>query len=234
MNVESDNLSTPKQVKRLGLRRSGSMLKRSASGLSNSNAKCRILDVEPTILTPKIAFPQSDNKINYKVLEQTPSIKNAADAESTPATPKSQSSTDFHRLAVSTNCRPYRLALSKKVREKMSKKRLEFYLANDLDKDESKEKLVQAENDQQNLKTEKILNSREKLLEYIDSAQKELTARQDHIRKVEELKQAISIWKAGFSLAVTDLQNKIEPRMETTVLLEHLHIPQEMIKYINE
>ncbi|XP_037825255.1 uncharacterized protein LOC119613317 [Lucilia sericata] len=238
MSGNNDSFSTPKQTKRLGLRRTSSILRdKKATG---SIPKPKILEVATPVSTSsqstpvstsrRSRLPQSDVKINYKNLEHKCKSNNTPTAAvKTPGTPKNtSSSTVVQRLAVSTNCRPYRLALSKKVREKMTKKRLEFYLANEMDKNEAtgNEKKEEEPNVEQ--------MSKEDLLQQIEIARKELKARQDHKKKVQDLQQAINVWKTGFSSALLDLQHKIEPRLETATLLERLHIPQEMLKYIND
>ncbi|KNC22277.1 hypothetical protein FF38_10417 [Lucilia cuprina] len=228
MSENNDSFSTPKQTKRLGLRRSSSIIRDKKS--TASTAKTKLLEIATPVTTSRSRLPQSDVKVNYKNLElKCESVTISPAATKTPGTPKNTSSgSEGQRLAVSTNCRPYRLALSKKVREKMTKKRLEFYLANEMDKDEANGEEV----NEKETKIEKM--SKEDLLQHIEIARKELKARQDHKNKVQELQQAINVWKTGFSSALLDLQQQIEPRLETATLLERLHIPQEMLKYIND
>ncbi|XP_065361031.1 uncharacterized protein LOC135954703 [Calliphora vicina] len=231
MNPTNDNFSTPKQTKRLGLRRSSSILKdSSAKKALGSVAKNKFIEITTPASTPRRRLPQSDVKINYKNLEQNEGA--TTHAVNTPGTPKSTNTSDLQRLAVSTNCRPYRLALSKKVREKMTKKRLEFYLANELDKEDAEEK--ETHEKQENAKTELKPTNKEDILKQIEIARKELKSRQEHVKKVQDLQEAVNVWKTGFSSALLDLQEHIEPRLETATLLERLHIPQEMIKYIDE
>ncbi|KAM7363747.1 uncharacterized protein ACRADG_000534 [Cochliomyia hominivorax] len=220
MNASNDNFTTPKQTKRLGLRRTSSILRNnSANKAIESAAKSKVLTFETPESSPKRKLTQSDVKVNYRNLQQNGETKN-----NTPATPKNAASAEVSRFAVSTNCRPYRLALSKRVREKMTKKRLEFYLANELEK----------EDEESDDKRGKEPETKEDLLKAIEMARKELKSRQEHMKKVQELQQAINVWKEGFSSALQDLQQKIEPRLETNVLLERLHISPEMLKYIKD
>lgn len=230
MSAANDNFTTPKQTKRLGLRRNSSIIRNLSANRTNGIASIsKVLPLETPTTTPKRRLPQSDIKINYKNLEQNEQCQQPL---RTPGTPKnSASSTELQRLAVSTNCRPYRLALSKKVREKMTKKRLEFFMANEMEKEDAEE--VNSET-QDTCKQSAIPETKEDLMHEIEKLQKELKARQEHIRKVQELQEAINIWKTGFSSAILDLQQKIEPRFEMEKLLQRLHIPEEMLKYIND
>lgn len=255
----SENFCTPIQKsKRLGLRRNN----------HNSVSKdCK--EKTPLSSSTKKASatgPQSDVKVNYGNLE----IHRIAGGE-TPvsSTPRTTPIGIHQRQCVSTNCRPYRLSLSKRIREKMTKKRLEFHVANELEKEEEDQKKLleeerldlqksehfpissqETENSSGltpafsgiNTDSEKLscshINpeqmSREQLLASIAEMRKELKSREGHKRKVQELQQAIETWKQGFACALRDLQAKITPHYEFETLLEHLHIPKDMIKYVND
>ncbi|TMW47336.1 hypothetical protein DOY81_007586 [Sarcophaga bullata] len=224
MNESKDNFSTPKQTKRLGLRRTSSVLK---DGRAKTLASVKKSNLEEIVKTPVCVQKrrhQSDMKINYKHLEQESKSREKYSAD-TPQTP-SVSTAEHLRQAVSTNCRPYRLSLSKKVRERMTKKRLEFHKANEVEKDEMMEVI---EDDEPTKSTTK-----EDLLKQIEMARNELKAREDHAKKVDELRQAITVWQTAFSTALQDLQQKVQPHMELPLLLDKLKIPQEMLKHVRD
>lgn len=223
MNGSKDNFSTPKQTKRLGLRRSSSVLKDGRAKTLAPVKKSNLEDITQTPVCVQKRRHQSDMKINYKRLEKKSKNQEiySTDTAQTPST----STADNLRQAVSTNCRPYRLSLSKKVRERMTKKRLEFHMANEVEKEE----MMEVSEDEQSIQTTKA-----DLLKQIEMARKALKAREEHAKKVEDLRQAISVWQTGFSTALQDLQQKVQPHMEFPVLLDKLKIPQEMLKYVKD
>ncbi|XP_058978416.1 uncharacterized protein LOC131802327 [Musca domestica] len=246
MSETNDKFSTPIQTKSKSLG-----LKRNSSSVSKQNCNTT---TTPVISAKKKAIktskqePQSDVKINYRNLETGNSNDSVLD-NGTPSTPVLlRDKQQLHRECVSTNCRPYRLSLSKRIREKMTKKRLEFHMANEMEKQEEEETQEQCDLKDDRLTKHSEKQEKEKstpngpaenmtrteLLSSIDKLQKELKSREEHAKKVQELKQAIEVWKNGFASALNDLQSKITPHYEKEVLLQHLHISEEMLKFIND
>lgn len=176
MSDLNDNSSTPKCPRRLGLRRSGSVFKGS---YTKSVTSVRLTKLEDIVQTPECVrskAPQSDVKINYKQLEHE--SKNPAKLlTDSPHTPIASTGIQS-RQAVSTNCRPYRLSLSKKVRERMTKKRLEFHMANEVEK---KEVANQVEDEDSQMETSQL--TKDQLLKQIEIARQELKAREEHVKK---------------------------------------------------
>ncbi|XP_073820248.1 uncharacterized protein [Musca autumnalis] len=255
MSNTNEDFSTPiqKKSKRLGL-------KRNSSNIQNSDTATKTTPVMGSNVKRKatadiIMEPQSDVKINYRNLENDVSLLETG----TPSTPILQNQKQLiHRECVSTNCRPYRLSLSRRIREKMTKKRLEFHLANEMEKQDEEQRETASQEDTQSIEEERLPKptskhskhdeeenkpksnghlgnmTREELLSNIEKLRHELKTREDHTKKVQDLKQAIEIWKNGFAAALNDLQQKITPHYDKETLLQHLHIPKEMLKFVND
>uniref|UniRef100_A0A1A9ZZL9 Uncharacterized protein n=1 Tax=Glossina pallidipes TaxID=7398 RepID=A0A1A9ZZL9_GLOPL len=219
MEQKSPIVVTPQQttIKRLGLRGANSALReRSQTASATPGQKLGTFGSE-----------KGHKKVSSSSLS-TPSVD----------------SNEVNKQAKSTNCRPHRLASNKHLKEKLSKKRLQFnrvddmYTKDEADNLEPESYLFKTYNKSkaQNDNVEEYLSrlSKEEVLAQIDEMEKELQARREHTEKAKELKQAIETWQAGFRSALQDLQTKIDPKESREQLLSKLKLPAHMIKYAED
>uniref|UniRef100_A0A1B0BUR1 Uncharacterized protein n=1 Tax=Glossina palpalis gambiensis TaxID=67801 RepID=A0A1B0BUR1_9MUSC len=227
MEKKSPKLATPKQtaIKRLGLRGSSSALRvRSQTASATPSRKSGTIG-------NNAAVSYGSEKGNKKVLSSsvnTPSVN----------------SNEMSKQAKSTNCRPHRLASNKHLKEKLSKKRLQFHSSDEIDTKgegynlEPESYLYKTYNKSktQNDNVEEYLSrlSKEEVLAQIDEMEKELQARRQHTERAKELKKAIETWQAGFRSALQELQTKIDPSESREHLLTKLQLPANMIKYVED
>lgn len=265
MSNSNENFSTPVQTrgsKRLGLRRSSSSVKKTQAPETAAKKTDNATGATCEAATTPRRQPQSDAKVKYHNREHSNKTNDGSFEAPSPGTPNAACS--LQRLSVSTNCRPYRMSLSKRVREKMTKKRLEFHMANEMEKEDEERKQDRPQETKHNAadvcqfavnkadsrpstatEVEQITipankdkepeqMSRDELLVVIEQCRKELKARQTHEAKVQELREAISTWQIGFSTALSELQKKLPTAIDTETLLTQLRLPKEMIKYVND
>lgn len=165
--------------------------------------KLRSLGLRRSTLKTNITkTPLSDVKINYK------SLQNESETEvSSPFTPKVAQT--LTQSSASTNCLPYRLSLSRRVRDKYKKKKLEFAI------------------NQSSFETQDCCDLKQEVISY----EKLLQRHQKHKEKVQELESLISLWTDAFKSSLEELTSKIEPKMETQDLISRLGLPPDLIEH---
>ncbi|XP_055381449.1 uncharacterized protein LOC129612033 [Condylostylus longicornis] len=157
--------------------------------------------------------------------EIRPTTKNILSEVISPRTPFSAPE-NIQKESKSTGCLPtYKLSLGRRI---LKKKRLEFTenleaspIVNVMSSESQISEICASEINEPEFK--KI---RCDIVSLNETAQDK-----KHKQKVEELQQAISIWKEGFKNALEDLSKKLDPPREKAEILELLNIPLEMMKY---
>lgn len=114
-----------------------------------------------------------------------------------------------------------RLSLNKRIRDKLSKKKIDF-VAHSVEHSENLEEVLSTDCiSSGNFLSEKIFAIK------VDIADKKrkIAAVEAHNKEIEDLEAAIRVWKAGFEEALQSFQSQITPAQDVRAILQHLNIP---------
>lgn len=119
----------------------------------------------------------------------------------------------------------YRLSLNKRIRDKISKKKIDF-VAHAVDASEAIDVLSPTEKMDSKKSTANILSEQIIAIKAdIANKKRKIAAIQTHNKEIEDLEAAICLWKGGFQQAMQSFQSQLTPAQDVRAILQHLNIP---------